>query len=133
MTTTPPKLPPLKITDEGFTYGEDLLGHRICTGARMGLPDYLPEDPAVLLKMRMVAVRMVDQDYAPNGAYFGAVPGLTLYHAESIEEVTLSQKSWWTGVDPPKVARVRMFVKVVDRAAAKAAVREKLPNSTFFR
>ena len=126
-------LPPLKIPDEGGTYCFDLLGHRVCTGARRGLPQYLPADREAPIKLRMAQVRMVDHDYAPNGAYFGAVPGLTLYHVESVDEVLIDQESYWTGSDPGRVRTVRMFLKVADRQTAKEEVRKTLPNASFYR
>lgn len=126
-------LPPLKITDVGFTYCDDLLGHPVCTGAKQGLPNYLPAEPNEPLKMRLVKVRMVAHDYAPNGAYFGAGEGRHLYHAESTEEVDLSQESWWTGSDPPHRRKARLFLKAANRLEAKELVRERLPNASFFR
>lgn len=126
-------LPPLKITDEGHTYCSDLLGHRICTGARHGMPNYLPYDLGLPLKMRLVQVRLSVGGYAPNGAYFGAVEGRHLYHAESADEVLLSQESWWTGNDPGKIRTARLFLKAANRQEAKNMVREKLPNASFYR
>lgn len=126
-------LPPLRITDVGFTYCDDLLGHKVCTGSKQGLPDYLPVDREAPIKLRMAQVRMVDHDYAPNGAYFGAVPGLTLYHVESVEEVLIDQASYWTGSDPGHVRTVRMFLKAINRQTAKEEVRRALPNASFYR
>jgi hypothetical protein len=119
------RLPPLKITEDGHTYTQDLLGERVCTGARMGLPNYLPADSSAVVKLRLVVVRLDSGGYAPNGAYFGRVHGRRLYHAESVEEFPLSSGS---------PGRVRVFVKEPDRAAAKAEIRKTfLPNATFFR
>lgn len=127
-------LPPLRIPDEGHTYCRDLLGEKMCTGAKQGLPNYLPEDPTQPIKLRMVAVRMVDGgDYAPNGAYFGGTPGMTLYHVESVAEVPICQESWWTDDKKPHTRTARMFVRGSDRAAAKLEVLRKIPGATFFR
>ena len=117
-------LPPLTLPDEGFNYGLDLLGHRICTGAKMGLPQYYPRDPDVAIKLRMAKMRMVDGDYAPNGAYFGNVPGSPLYHVESLERVK---------TDTGDVPAVRLFLRATSRESAKKEVRESLPNATFYR
>lgn len=126
-------LPPLKITDSGFTYCHDLLGHPVCTGAKQGLPNYLPADPHAPLKLRLVQVRLSADGYAPNGAYFGAAEGSRLYHAESTEEAELSQESWWTENDPPRRRTARLFLKAANRLEAKTMVRNKLPNASFYR
>lgn len=126
-------LPPLKIPDEGHTYCNDLLGQRVCTGAKHGLPKYLPAEPNEPLKMRLVQVRLSLDGYASCGAYFGRCEGLQLYHAESTEETFLSQETWWTGSDPPHRRTVRMFLKAADRKAAKARILETLPNASFYR
>jgi hypothetical protein len=128
-----PKLPPLKITDPGHHYGEDLLGDKICLGAKQGLPSYLPYAMELPLRMRLVRVPVNRGGYAPNGAYFGTPDGERLYHAESVDEVLLSQESWRTGGDPGKIRTARLFVTAKDRAAAKAVVRETLPNASFYR
>lgn len=126
------KLPPLTIPDEGHNYGTDLLGHRVCTGAKMGIPDRLPDDPTQPLKLRMVEVHVSVDGYISNGTYFGLSQGRR-YHVESVEPVLLSQQSWWTGSDPGMVLPVRLFVTAKNRAEAKELVRQMMPNATFFR
>lgn len=119
------KLPPLTIPDEGNTYCDDLLGYRICTGSVNGAPEYLPLNCVAPIKLRMVKVRMVDHDYAPNGAYFGAVEGEPLYHVESVLEYVVR------GLEEPRA--VRIFVRAKTRQDAKSKVRERLPNASFYR
>lgn len=120
-----PKLPRLRIKEDGRLYCSDLLGDRVCTGAKSGLANHLPADASVPVKLRLAIARLNAGGYAPNGAYFGKVKGLELFHAESVEELPMSS-------GPPGV--VRLFVKVADRAAAKEHIRTSfLPNATFFR
>ena len=123
------RLPPLTLPDEGHTYGYDLLGHRFCTGARMGLPVYMPADPAAPVKLRLVKMRMVDRDYAPNGAYFGNVAGSPLYHAESVAEVPVT----WNGQPHEGNRTVRLFERGATRREVKELILTKLPNATFYR
>ncbi len=96
----------------GLTYGLDLLGHRICTGAQMGRSNTLPDDSLAPIKLQMVRLRMVDDGaYDEKGCYWGA--GQPLYHA--------------AGDD------AEIFVRAYNRAAAKEEVRELLPNARFYR
>jgi hypothetical protein len=120
-----PKLPPLTIPDEGHTYCDDLLGHRICTGSVNGVRQYFPLCRSAPIKMRLAKVRMVDHDYAPNGAYFGAVEGRPLYHAESVLEYVVE------GQEEPRT--VRMFVRGATRQEARERVLAQLPGASFFR
>lgn len=126
-----PNLPPLKFDDEGHTYCNDLLGAKVCTGAKHGLPQYIPADTAAPIKLRLVAVPLDRGGYAPNGAYFGWVRGLTLYHAASVEAVTVSCYDWTTNA--PMVRTARLIGKFPSRESAKIDIRKTLPNASFYR
>lgn len=126
-----PKLPPLKFEDDGHLYCLDLLGNKVCTGAKHGLPQFLPLDPAAPIKLRMVKVPVDRGGYAPNGAYFGICRHMDLYHAESVEKVPITAYDWET--NEQAVRTVRIICRARDRAGAKEYVRNILPNATFYR
>jgi hypothetical protein len=106
------------------TYTHDLLGEKVCTGAKRGLKSRLPKDRECDAKLRMVEVSLNSGGYAPNGAYFGRTRDSRLFHVASVEEFAL---------DYDQSGTIRMFVRAADRAAAKTAVRSALPNARFYR
>lgn len=128
------KRKPLKPSDAGMTYGQDLLGNRICLGARRGMPDHLPEDAQVSLKFRMVRLLWIDGDYIPNGAYFGC-----LYHEERNTAGLLVGRGrpkdfiYYARADVEDGVPPELYIRAASRAHAKARLREKLPNATFWR
>lgn len=84
----------------------------VCTGSMMGRRNILPEFPAKPHKLRLVRLRWVDSDYDQGGAYWGNTGRDSVYWAEGEE--------------------CRVFVRAVNRAEAKAKVRELVPGATFY-
>lgn len=126
-----PKLPRLKFEDDGHLYCLDLLGNKVCAGAKHGLPQFLPVDAKAPIKLRLVKVPVDRGGYAPNGAYFGLTRGMDLYHAESIEKMAVDVYDWVT--NEQAVRTVRVICRATDRAGAKANIRAMLPNAKFYR
>lgn len=98
-----------------YGYGDD--GSRHCRGAKMGRRDTLPEDLNVPVNLHFVRLPWVDGDYDPGGAYWGRGLGNeNIYWAFGLGE--------FHGVE--------IFVRAPNHTVAKEAVRQKLPNATFF-
>jgi hypothetical protein len=87
-------------------------------GADMGRPEILG-DGVSPVKLHLEQVRMVDGDYDKGGAYWGGGGGLSpLYVA-------------WCPQD--LVDEVQVFVRASSRDAAKALIRSRRKNVTFYR
>lgn len=106
-------------------YGVGPNGERICRGAQMGRPNRLPMDRAQPLKLRLVLLPFVDGCYDRWGAYWGSPANVWVYTNRAC-------------VDGAYLANgegqlVEMFVRGNNRADAKQAVRNELPNASFYR
>ena len=88
-------------------------------GAPMGRPDSLPDDTAEPVRLSLVRLVMVDGAYDTGGAYWGGwTPGAGgMYRAIGDASETV----------------VELFVRARTRDEAKAIIRQKLPEATFYR
>ena len=106
----------LKLSN-GMTYGIDNQGNRVCTGSGMGRTNLLPFQfmgtNAVPIKLQMERLKWVDYDYDSAGCYWGRSNNDHIYCA-------------WKD-------NVQVFVRTINRAAAKKAVRDLLSAATFYR
>ncbi len=84
----------------------------------MGRRDTLPENRNAKGKLRLVRLRWVDGAYDQGGAYWGHIPGNFIYHAKG----DLEGEEFTT----------ELFVRAKTRKDAKAMIREKLANVTFW-
>lgn len=99
----------------GATYGTDKDGNRVCTGSQMGRRNVLPDDPEASVKLQLVRLWFVDDDYDQGGAYWGGGRGTEPLYCAFDEQGT------------------RIFVRAKHRAEAKEKVREDMPNARFYR
>lgn len=90
----------------------DNAGKFICTGAKMGRSDVLPENNNPI-KLYLQKMEMVDYAYDMGGAYWGT--GLPLYCAFSNNPF------------------VQIFIRANNRNDAKSIICEKLPFVSFYR
>ena len=97
----------------GLRYGVNSAGEKICLGAQMGRRNTLPANPAALLKLRLVRLRLVNGDYDAGGAYWGFTAGTAIY--------------WAYGESAD------IFVRAADRQDAKERVLQKIPAARFYR
>ena len=97
------------------------------SGAPMGRPNHLPKDVNLPIKMRLQKLDWVDGDYDEGGAYFGGGSGDNVYWAKSDNVTAIDYFGKVT--DWP----VEVFVRAFSRDEAKQAVKELLPNATFYR
>lgn len=85
-------------------------------GAPMGRSNTLPADKSLSCKLHLVRLQWVDGDYDEGGAYWGRNGCNHVYRAYG---------------DVGEVA-AEVFVRAITHAAAKALVREELPNARFY-
>ncbi len=87
----------------------------------MGRSNHLPSDPARPVKLRLVRLRMVDQCYDTGGAYWGgwSPSAGRMYRAVS--------------TSPEIGTYAQVFIRALNRDAAKAKVRALVPGATFYR
>lgn len=112
--------------DSGLEYCETLSGRKVCTGAKYGRPDIIPEPIRSLpsAKLHMVKLDWVDKDYDQGGAYWGNNGVLNVYCA------------WANLINPVSgyfFPFTQIFVWAKNRKEAKIQVRLKLANATFYR
>lgn len=105
-----------------YTYDGE---RRICVGAYMGRPNYLPDfTPTAPIKMHLVKLKLVDGCYDQGGAYWGSPSNL--YRAVSVEEID-------TRCSEHRFGRAELFIRAPSRRAAKEKVRQSIRTATFFR
>jgi hypothetical protein len=97
----------------------------------MGRRDLLPDDPEAPIKLRMVRLRMVDGCYDQWGAYWGS--GTPLYCAFRYEPLERADKGGEFEEFSSKHLEASIFVRARNREAAKAEIRETLPEAKFYR
>lgn len=95
----------------GFT---DDNGKWICTGSQIGRPNILPKDKNAPVKLQLVKLRMVDQDYDSFGAYWGCGPGTTAVYCGFADGIYVFTRGW-------------------NRESAKQGIWKVLPNARFYR
>jgi hypothetical protein len=112
----------------GHNYFVNDAGQNVCTGAMMVRPDNFPpfvnQNLGIRMKMRLVKLEWVDGHYDQGGAYWGNNGVDSVYCA------------WANLINPASghyLPFLQVFVWAKNRAAAKAAVREKVPNAVFYR
>ena len=94
----------------------------------MGRPSFLPADCNEKVKLRLVEVKLSSGGYDSGGAYWGARSnGLRLYWSESVEHFVIIDY-----VEQTRSGNIEMAVEATNRATAKNAIREILPNATFY-
>ena len=102
-------------------------------GADMGRPNFLPLDTSMDIKLNLVRLKWVDQDYDQNGAYWGRTKNDFIYCAWTVPMVEWKKID---GTNDPKEYRalplVQIFARARNRQEAKVTVRELLPNARFF-
>jgi hypothetical protein len=98
-------VPKRKLSNESSPYG-----------APMGRRDVPATDMAREHEMRLEKLPFEDGDYDRGGAYWGNTPGTAIY--------------WAYGED--EEVQFEMFVRANSRDEAKAKVREKYPNASFY-
>lgn len=108
------------VLPSGIQYGEGPNGKRICRGAQMGRVSQLPENREASIKLRIERLKWVDSDYDQGGAYWG--------NPHDGRAVYCAWGQWGIPFKP-----VFVFVWASNREEAKRAVRNNLPNATFFR
>lgn len=106
----------------GMTYGIDSRGARVCTGAKMGRPNELPAHPETCsIKLSLVHLKFQDGAYDCQGAYWGGPDNVfyasARFHCEILDTVCVC----------------RVFVRALDRRAAKRKIRMLLPKARFYR
>ena len=97
----------------GFTRDD---GTRQCTGAAMGRRSWRGARPETPVKCYLRRLRWVDGDYDEQGAYWGYVPGTSIY---------------WANFDIGDTNE-DIFVRATSREDAKAQILQQLSRATFF-
>lgn len=98
-------------------------------GADMGRPSFLTLDCNEAVRFQMEHLSLNNGGYDRGGAYWGFHPeGWKLYFALSVEDHPL--RSY---VGEEEMDRVETTTWAPDRAAAKANIRQLLPNAKFLR
>jgi hypothetical protein len=113
--------------ESGLDYFTDDSGKRVCTGAKQGRPDNIPQPIRELpsAKLHMVRLKWVDGDYDQGGAYWGRGIGDSDIYCAYANLVNPTSGNFFPFL--------QIFVRAKSRKSAKAQVRGKLPNAKFFR
>lgn len=114
-----PRKPPL---EDARIFDGDLFGEKAEVGRRHGIPNRLPKDKEVAVRLRLVFLTKAIKNHAPNGAYIEDGP--PLYHAESVDTHLLEDGSTGT---------IRVVVRDFNREQAKSQIRKFIPNAKFYR
>lgn len=113
----------LTIDDPGHSYCTMPDGSRMCTGAKMGVYEYRPEDRMTPMKLRVQKMYVSQDGYLHSGHYVGV--GNPFYLAVSIEDVTV------VGAAAPRP--IRMCFRAPSRDLVKRQIKALLPNVKFYR
>ena len=87
-------------------------------GADMGRRDIMPEDPSKPIKLWLQRLKWVDGDYDQGGAYWGHIPGDSIYCA-------------WSNDGAENDTGVRIYVRAKTKQQAKDEVLALLPTALF--
>lgn len=105
----------------GSNYGIGLDGKQVCTGAKLGHGNQLPENKDASVKLRLEKLQIDSQGYDQSGAYWG-------FDLTTRKHVYCAWGEWGIPFKP-----VFVFVWSLTRVEAKRDVLEILPNATFYR
>jgi hypothetical protein len=99
-------------------------------GAQMGRRNIIPDGMlSRFAKLHLVRLKWVDGDYDQGGAYWGGSVRVPDPRVKTVRGVYMALTYiYWAYNDEG----IEIFVRAIDRPAAKSKVRELLPNARFF-